>query len=148
MVDLFRLQELLPCGIYFLLFLYFKEVVPGEYGPQRSCWFFARPSYWRNRLHRKQGRDSYGIDSNYSQVELAKMTVARRDSCVEAPVDDETPAVRLHNLRKVFSSVKKVAVHGLTLAFYRNQVSRGVLCRHLSSGCSDHILVDNVLAWS
>ena len=38
--------------LYFILAIYFENVLPGEYGVAKSPWFFLMPSYWKDTKKR------------------------------------------------------------------------------------------------
>lgn len=39
---------IVDCVLYFMLTIYFDNVIQGEYGRAKPFWFFLSPSYWSN----------------------------------------------------------------------------------------------------
>lgn len=50
--------------LYYLLTVYFDNVIQGEYGTAKPFWFFLSPSYWSEKRSKKKSSDIYVSDSD------------------------------------------------------------------------------------
>ncbi|DBA00014.1 TPA: hypothetical protein N0F65_002017 [Lagenidium giganteum] len=124
-------MQLLDFVLYVLLGLYFERVIPKEYGVPEPWYFVVSPTYWR-RVWSKAAQTN-GVVAN---ADLD--TPGKPDACATAAVkgvedvgDDlrqqelDGRAVLLRELRKVYhiGGGTKVAVQGISVAFYEGQVA-------------------------
>ncbi|ESP01294.1 hypothetical protein LOTGIDRAFT_212836 [Lottia gigantea] len=91
--------------LYGILTWYIEAVFPGQFGIPKKFYFFIQKSYWFGA--------QYNVDSE-SPVEAMQLGSEPRDKSV---------GVGIRNLRKVYSTGKKVAVDGLSLNFYEDQIT-------------------------
>ncbi|CEG41294.1 atp-binding cassette superfamily [Plasmopara halstedii] len=116
--------------LYTLLGLYFEKVIPKEYGTTLKWYFPFSPSYWRPTCAATEGANAK-IDAEYPGEALLNSTSIDVNYNVE-PVSPELceqehqgQVLAVQRLRKVFSvpGGKKVAVQGLNLTMYKNQIT-------------------------
>lgn len=114
--------------LYFLLAMYFDNVIPGEYGPRQKPWFLFTREFWCSG--RKGKAMNVDMDSNY----LFNRDYGSFISSDESDIDSVEPvpasmkshlAVRISKLDKVFESKKKTvkAVNELSLDIYEGQIT-------------------------
>ncbi|ETV96788.1 hypothetical protein H310_10092 [Aphanomyces invadans] len=115
------------CVGYILLGCYFEKVVPKDVGVVEPWYFLFRPSYWGfNWSAQQQGGGAeteallrgMEVESGYSDtIEPVGADLRRQEASGDA--------LQIHRLRKVFStpSGPKVAVDGLNLTLYKNQIT-------------------------
>uniref|UniRef100_A0A8C6U9Y3 ABC transporter domain-containing protein n=1 Tax=Neogobius melanostomus TaxID=47308 RepID=A0A8C6U9Y3_9GOBI len=94
------LMMLLDALLYWLLTWYIENVFPGQYGIPKPCYFPFTASYWC-------GRNAVSA----SDPDLIK------DSC------EHNAGVSVRNLVKIYKTGKKLAVDGLSVDFYENQIT-------------------------
>nr|QNH67926.1 ATP-binding cassette transporter subfamily A member 5 X3 [Brachionus plicatilis] len=100
--------------IYFLLTIYFDNVIQGEYGRAKSPIFFLKPSFWFNQ---KRIED---------KTKLTEVNVRQQDC---EPVNDEFKnkiALKIKNLVKKFKNEKGIeynAIDDLDLTVYSGQIT-------------------------
>lgn len=104
--------------LYFLLTLYFDNVIQGEYGRAKSFYFFLRPSYWLNKSRKIQK------DVNFAEQTLA----IKNDSDCEEISDDfkNNLALRISSLVKTYKNEDNKsynAVDRLNLSVYSGQIT-------------------------
>ena len=104
--------------IYFLLTIYFDNVIQGEYGRAKPFYYFIMPSYW---FSQKKGlyEDILG-DENTMEL--------RADSDCEEISDDfkNKVALRITRLVKTYTNEEKQAynaVDNLNLTVYSGQIT-------------------------
>uniref|UniRef100_A0A8C6U8H6 P-type phospholipid transporter n=1 Tax=Neogobius melanostomus TaxID=47308 RepID=A0A8C6U8H6_9GOBI len=105
------LMMLLDALLYWLLTWYIENVFPGQYGIPKPCYFPFTASYWC-------GRNAVSA----SDPDLIK------DSCehneyLEKPPPNVKAGVSVRNLVKIYKTGKKLAVDGLSVDFYENQIT-------------------------
>ncbi|XP_075999903.1 phospholipid-transporting ATPase ABCA1 [Genypterus blacodes] len=100
---------LLDSFIYLLLTLYIERVFPGQYGIPRPWYCPFTASRWCGRPS-KSGVD-LPLDSNIPNGYLEK------------PPPNMKAGVSIRNLVKIYKTGKKLAVDGLSVDFYENQIT-------------------------
>lgn len=110
---------MLVCSlIYLLIALYVEKIFPGEYGVPEPWYFPFRKSFWCPKAVFVGIEDLYTADT-----ELEK-------NCERDPIGKRA-GIRVQDLRKVYAN-KKVAVNGLSLNMYDDQIT--VLLGHNGAG--------------
>lgn len=103
--------------LYMLITLYVEKVMPGEFGIPEPWYFPVSPSFWcKNR-------------KITSMEEIFDQPMQKKN--YEDDPSDSNPGIQIRNLRKKYSN-KKVAVKGLTLNMYEDQIT--VLLGHNGAG--------------
>lgn len=103
--------------LYFLLTIYFDNVIQGEYGRAKPLWFFLSPSYWRKKSNL----------TNYSMSNSSDIEMELGEDC--EPISDEFKdkvALKIKNLVKQFKNEDKVtynAIDNLNLTVYSGQIT-------------------------
>ncbi|CAI5718847.1 unnamed protein product [Peronospora effusa] len=112
--------------LYTLLGLYFEKVIPKEHGTTLKWYFPVSPSYWRNRRQSSKPLDaelpSEALLDNVSvdvNLDFEPVNTELRDQ------ERQGEVLAVQRLRKVFSvpGGEKVAVQGLDLTMYKNQIT-------------------------
>ncbi|CAB1430296.1 unnamed protein product [Pleuronectes platessa] len=97
--------------IYWILTWYIENVFPGQYGIPKPWYFPFTASYWCGRASVARvdtgGLKDYSLHNEY----------------LEKPPPDMKAGVSVRNLVKIYSTGKKLAVDGLTVDFYENQIT-------------------------
>ncbi|KDO35461.1 hypothetical protein SPRG_18791 [Saprolegnia parasitica CBS 223.65] len=109
--------------LYTLLGLYLEKVVPKDYGVTEKWYFFLSPSYWRNRRVARLVTSVNLDDVDYVEgaahdaIEPVGMELKAQEASGEA--------LQIRQLRREFKvpGGTKVAVHGLDLTMYKNQIT-------------------------
>ncbi|XP_047110492.1 phospholipid-transporting ATPase ABCA1-like isoform X1 [Schistocerca piceifrons] len=108
MADVF-LMYLLSILLYILITNYMDTVKPGKYGVARS-WYYMFPQCFRS---------NNGIENLETQADVQRN--------FEAPPDNLEPGIRIKNLFKIYTSLRKseskVAVKGITLDIYNGEIT-------------------------
>ncbi|RLN59252.1 hypothetical protein BBJ28_00010495, partial [Nothophytophthora sp. Chile5] len=116
--------------LYTLLGLYFEKVIPREHGTVLKWYFPVSPSYWRNRRKARETLKA-NLQSDNPEDALLDNVVLELNPNFE-PVNAELRDQERHGevlsvqrLRKVFPvpGGEKVAVGGLNLVMYKNQIT-------------------------
>nr|QUF59433.1 ATP-binding cassette transporter Abca5 [Brachionus angularis] len=101
--------------LYYLLTIYFENVIQGEYGRAQNFLFFLRPSFWSAKIHNKKLSNEDWLelngDENYEPVDSSF---------------DNKIALRIKNLVKTFKNENKVsynAINKLSLNIYMDQIT-------------------------
>nr|KAG5700800.1 hypothetical protein BaRGS_035003 [Batillaria attramentaria] len=102
--------------LYLVLTWYIEAVFPGQYGIPRKWYFPCQRSYWCDTTRR--GENIRGHDTEFSLGD-----VYRDNPNMEVEPRDHPVGVAIRNLRKVYSSGKKLAVDDLTINFYEGQIT-------------------------
>uniref|UniRef100_H2YX26 ABC transporter domain-containing protein n=1 Tax=Ciona savignyi TaxID=51511 RepID=H2YX26_CIOSA len=105
------LMMLVDAAIYLILTWYIEAVFPGQYGVPRPWNFFLQRSYWCGSTDDLRSNESY---SAYNQDDPSIK--------LETEPSHLKLGVSMHNLSKVYGN-GKVAVDGLSLNFYENQIT-------------------------
>ncbi|XP_062240484.1 phospholipid-transporting ATPase ABCA1-like [Platichthys flesus] len=97
--------------IYWILTWYIENVFPGQYGIPKPWYFPFTASYWCGRASVARvdtgGLKDYSLHNEY----------------LEKPPPDMKAGVSVRNLVKIYNTGKKLAVDGLTVDFYENQIT-------------------------
>uniref|UniRef100_A0A8C7ZZY2 ABC transporter domain-containing protein n=1 Tax=Oryzias sinensis TaxID=183150 RepID=A0A8C7ZZY2_9TELE len=102
------LMMLLDAVIYWVLTWYIENVFPGQYGIPRPWYFLFTYSYWFGKTSVPED-----IPDNFK---LLKQFLEKPDPSMKA-------GVSIRNLVKIYKTGKKVAVDGLSVDFYENQIT-------------------------
>lgn len=105
--------------IFLIVALYVEQIMPGEYGVPEVWYFPFTKSYWC-----KNSKVSISDDDNF-------MDYGNKSHNFEPEPKKTRAGIEIRNLRKVYSN-KKVAVEGLSLKMYENQIT--VLLGHNGAG--------------
>ncbi|CAG5929271.1 unnamed protein product, partial [Menidia menidia] len=105
------IMMLFDATLYWLLTWYIENVFPGQYGIPRPWYFPFTSSYW----------------CGTSSVTAESPTLLR-DSGVHDEYQEKTPpnmkaGVSIRNLVKIYKTGKKLAVDGLSVDFFENQIT-------------------------
>ncbi|KAJ4944100.1 hypothetical protein JOQ06_012646 [Pogonophryne albipinna] len=92
--------------LYGIMTWYFEAVFPGQYGIPRPWYFPFTKSYWCGEKE----------NPNISTLCQRRATLKEEPSHIE-------PGVYIENLVKVYSHGNKLAVDGLSLRFYKGQIT-------------------------
>ncbi|POM60255.1 ABC Superfamily, partial [Phytophthora palmivora] len=113
--------------VYTLLGLYFDKVVPRDHGTTLKWYFPVSPSYWRSRRKAREAK----LDLDHpSEALLDSVSVDVNDNFepVNAELREQErqgEVLAVQRLRKAFPvpGGEKVAVQGLNLTMYKNQIT-------------------------
>ncbi|KAF0685093.1 Aste57867_22967 [Aphanomyces stellatus] len=113
--------------LFILLGGYLEKVVPKDFGVVEKWYFPVSPSYWRRFFH--LGRPS-ALGVSFENEPLLAAAVDDNDAVESVSMElkrqeESGDALQIRQLRKVFSvpGGEKVAVHGLNLTMYKNQIT-------------------------
>ncbi|XP_030287307.1 phospholipid-transporting ATPase ABCA1 isoform X1 [Sparus aurata] len=102
---------LIDAVIYWLLTWYIENVFPGQYGIPKPWYFPFTSSYWCGTASRTRVDPDLLKDSTaYSEY-------------LEKPPPNLKAGVSIRNLVKIYKTGKKLAVDGLSIDFYENQIT-------------------------
>uniref|UniRef100_A0A671UPG0 P-type phospholipid transporter n=1 Tax=Sparus aurata TaxID=8175 RepID=A0A671UPG0_SPAAU len=101
---------LIDAVIYWLLTWYIENVFPGQYGIPKPWYFPFTSSYWCGTASRTR------VDPD-----LLKDSTAYK--YLEKPPPNLKAGVSIRNLVKIYKTGKKLAVDGLSIDFYENQIT-------------------------
>lgn len=104
--------------LYLLIALYVERVMPGSYGVAEPWYFPFTKEFW------------FGVPE-YHGVEDTFTNASTDRKNFEADPHSRHAGIRVMNLRKVYAN-KKVAVHGLTMNMFEDQIT--VLLGHNGAG--------------
>ena len=130
------LMLILDCILYSVLAIYLDQVIPGEYGPKQSVFFFLKESFWLN----KPNTIMEGLQRSESNYE--------HNPDVEEIAEDMKgkAVISIENLSKVYGKGKKSVktVNNLSFTIYESQIT-GIL-GHNGAGKSTliNMLVGNI----
>ncbi|XP_028998112.1 phospholipid-transporting ATPase ABCA1-like [Betta splendens] len=96
--------------LYWILTWYIENVFPGQYGIPKPWYFPFTCSYWSGGPSAAKADPGLLTDSNSNDY-------------LEKPPPDVKAGVSIRNLIKIYKTGKKLAVDGLTLDFYENQIT-------------------------
>ncbi|KAL2079018.1 hypothetical protein ACEWY4_024762 [Coilia grayii] len=102
---------LLDAVIYWLLTWYIENVYPGQYGIPKPWYFPFTRSYW------------LGTASTLDLSTDTPTDLQDHKGYLEKPPPDVKAGVSVRNLVKIYKTGKKLAVDGLSLDFYENQIT-------------------------
>uniref|UniRef100_A0A8C9Y356 ATP-binding cassette, sub-family A (ABC1), member 1A n=1 Tax=Sander lucioperca TaxID=283035 RepID=A0A8C9Y356_SANLU len=97
--------------LYGIMTWYIENVFPGQYGIPRPWYFPFTKSYWCGE------KENNNISTPLSKKGNAEAV------CIEEEPSHIEPGVYIENLVKVYSHGKKLAVDGLSLRFYKGQIT-------------------------
>uniref|UniRef100_A0A8C5FV13 ABC transporter domain-containing protein n=1 Tax=Gadus morhua TaxID=8049 RepID=A0A8C5FV13_GADMO len=106
------LMMLLDALLYWTLTCYIENVFPGQYGIPKPWYFLVTRSYWcgttaaASTVHPDTLKNP-GVQNGY----------------LEKPPPDMKAGVSIQNLVKIYKTGKKLAVDGLSVDFYENQIT-------------------------
>ncbi|XP_076036080.1 cholesterol transporter ABCA5-like isoform X2 [Oratosquilla oratoria] len=107
--------------LYFLLALYFDNVIPSEYGTKRKFWFIFSANFWRRRSMQQVSHLDVADNNGY------ELNGEANPDFEPVPVDLRgKEAVKLDNIQKTFKSRGKEpveAVKGVSLNIYEGQIT-------------------------
>ncbi|XP_076463176.1 phospholipid-transporting ATPase ABCA1-like isoform X2 [Babylonia areolata] len=115
-IDTFNLQwcifmMVVDTFIYLTFTWYIEAVFPGQYGIPRKWYFPIQNSYW------------CGHSYNRGVAESSPGNIYTDSENMEGEPSGYRVGVAVRNLRKVYSMGKKLAVDGLTINFYEDQIT-------------------------
>ncbi|XP_044040431.1 phospholipid-transporting ATPase ABCA1-like isoform X2 [Siniperca chuatsi] len=105
------IMMLFDAAFYWLLTWYIENVFPGQYGIPKPWYFPFTASYWCGTA------SVTDIDPD-----LQKDSTVHNEY-LEKPPPNMKAGVSIHNLVKIYKTGKKLAVDGLSLDFYENQIT-------------------------
>uniref|UniRef100_A0A8C6KCC1 ABC transporter domain-containing protein n=1 Tax=Nothobranchius furzeri TaxID=105023 RepID=A0A8C6KCC1_NOTFU len=97
--------------LYWVLTWYIENVFPGQYGIPKPWNFPFTSSYWCGTASATDNRTDLLQDSRVEDVYLEK------------PPSNSKAGVSIRNLVKIYKTGKKLAVDGLSMDFYENQIT-------------------------
>nr|ALU63310.1 ATP-binding cassette transporter subfamily A member 1-like protein [Oryzias melastigma] len=107
------LMMLLDAVIYWVLTWYIENVFPGQYGIPKPWYFLFTSSYWCGKTAVPEDTD------NFDKLKGSSV----QNEYMEKPDPNMKAGVSIRNLVKVYKTGKKVAVDGLSMDFYENQIT-------------------------
>ncbi|XP_037549875.1 phospholipid-transporting ATPase ABCA1-like [Nematolebias whitei] len=102
---------LLDALLYWVLTWYIENVFPGQYGIPKPWYFPFTSSYWCGTASAPEHNPDLLLHSTAN------------DEYMEKPPPDIKAGVSIRNLVKIYKTGKKLAVDGLSLDFYENQIT-------------------------
>ncbi|CAJ1086292.1 LOW QUALITY PROTEIN: phospholipid-transporting ATPase ABCA1-like [Xyrichtys novacula] len=105
------IMMLFDAAIYWILTWYIENVFPGQYGIPKPWYFPFTKSYWCGTASETRSDPDLLQDSTVHNAYLEK------------PPPNMKPGVSIRNLVKIYKTGKKLAVDGLSMDFYENQIT-------------------------
>uniref|UniRef100_A0A665XFV1 P-type phospholipid transporter n=1 Tax=Echeneis naucrates TaxID=173247 RepID=A0A665XFV1_ECHNA len=105
------IMMLFDAAFYWVLTWYVENVFPGQYGIPKPWYFPCTASYWCGRASVTDADPDVLKDSSVHNAYLEK------------PPPNMKAGVSIHNLVKIYKTGKKLAVDGLSVDFYENQIT-------------------------
>ncbi|XP_074478981.1 phospholipid-transporting ATPase ABCA1 isoform X1 [Sebastes fasciatus] len=105
------IMMLFDAAFYWILTWYIENVFPGQYGIPKPWYFPFTKSYWCGKASVTDVDPSLLKDSTVHNEYLEK------------PLPDMKAGVSIRNLVKIYKNGKKLAVDGLSMDFYENQIT-------------------------
>ncbi|XP_062373279.1 phospholipid-transporting ATPase ABCA1-like isoform X2 [Sardina pilchardus] len=102
---------LVDAVLYWILTWYIENVFPGQYGIAKPFYFPFTRTYW------------CGTESNSELSTEAITDLEDHKGYLEKPPPNMRAGVSVRNLVKIYKTGKKLAVDGLSLDFYENQIT-------------------------
>lgn len=102
---------LVDAFLYWVLTWYIENVFPGQYGIPRPWYFPFTASYWCGRT-----------PNTDADPDLLKGYTSHNEF-LEKPPPNMKAGVSIRNLVKIYKTGKKLAVDGLSMDFYENQIT-------------------------
>lgn len=103
--------------LYLSIALYFEKIFPGEFGVPEKWYFLFTKHFWCG-------------PSDYTEEDDLNLTFQNNES-IEPEPKYKHAGIKVKNLRKIYGN-KKVAVQGLTMNMYEDQIT--VLLGHNGAG--------------
>ncbi|KAM4564931.1 phospholipid-transporting ATPase ABCA1 [Fundulus diaphanus] len=97
--------------LYWVLTWYIENVFPGQYGIPKPWYFPFTSSFWCGMTPTTENDPDLLTDSG------------AHNGCFERPPPGVKVGVSIRNLVKIYKTGKKVAVDGLSVDFYENQIT-------------------------
>uniref|UniRef100_A0A915HR45 ABC transporter domain-containing protein n=1 Tax=Romanomermis culicivorax TaxID=13658 RepID=A0A915HR45_ROMCU len=114
------LMLIFDAWLYGILTWYIENVFPGAYGIPRPWYFFLQKSYWCGEYHNDL---VYVVEDNECWFLICLIDFCEKnDEFMEPPARNAHVGVAVKNLTKSYSN-GKVAVDGLSVNFYENQIT-------------------------
>uniref|UniRef100_A0A3P8YRG0 P-type phospholipid transporter n=1 Tax=Esox lucius TaxID=8010 RepID=A0A3P8YRG0_ESOLU len=101
------IMMLIDAFIYWLLTCYIENVFPGQYGIPKPWYFLFTASYWCNKSVVPSAVEQNNVHWYY----------------LERPPVNMKAGVSIRNLVKIYKTGKKLAVDGLSVDFYENNIT-------------------------
>ncbi|XP_035501650.2 phospholipid-transporting ATPase ABCA1 isoform X2 [Scophthalmus maximus] len=105
------IMMLFDAALYWTLTWYIENVFPGQYGIPKPWYFPFAASYWCGRA------SVTDVDPGF----LKDTSV--HNEYMEKPPPNMKAGISIRNLVKIYKTGKKLAVDGLTMDFYENQIT-------------------------
>uniref|UniRef100_A0A3P8YQ17 ABC transporter domain-containing protein n=1 Tax=Esox lucius TaxID=8010 RepID=A0A3P8YQ17_ESOLU len=105
------IMMLIDAFIYWLLTCYIENVFPGQYGIPKPWYFLFTASYWCNKSVVPSADPSQFNDP------------MEYNDYLERPPVNMKAGVSIRNLVKIYKTGKKLAVDGLSVDFYENNIT-------------------------
>jgi len=122
---------LMDIAFYYLLTVYFDQIIPNEYGISRHPLYFLFPSYWGFGITKNQRNVDWlnKLKKNSGGIVIDGEDEAVKLEREQALSEEYWPAVKLVNIRKVFrnsifykSATDKIAVKDTCLTFQEGKL--------------------------
>ncbi|XP_067379656.1 phospholipid-transporting ATPase ABCA1-like isoform X3 [Channa argus] len=104
------IMMLLDAVLYWILTWYIENVFPGQYGIPKPWYFPFTASYWCGR-------------ASVTDVDPGLLKDSNANEYLEKPPPNMKAGVSIRSLVKIYKTGKKLAVDGLSLDFYENQIT-------------------------
>ncbi|XP_060886982.1 phospholipid-transporting ATPase ABCA1-like [Labrus mixtus] len=104
------LMMLCDAALYWILTWYIENVFPGQYGIPKPWYFPFTSSYWCGTASVTRSDPDLLKDSTHNAY-------------LEKSQPNMKPGVSIRNLVKIYKTGKKLAVDGLSVDFYENQIT-------------------------
>uniref|UniRef100_A0A4W4EB89 P-type phospholipid transporter n=1 Tax=Electrophorus electricus TaxID=8005 RepID=A0A4W4EB89_ELEEL len=110
--------------LYAIMTWYIEAIFPGQYGIPRPWYFPLTKSYWCGEKCGWTTAPSMNKQENAEGIlQVQTNNVFFKAVCIEEVPADLEPGVYIENLVKVYRHGNKLAVDGLTLGFYEDQIT-------------------------
>nr|APD26544.1 ATP-binding cassette transporter subfamily A member 1-like X1 protein [Brachionus koreanus] len=134
---------LMDALIYMLLTWYIEGIAPGEFGVARKWYFPVQPSYWCGESTKKKDKSKLKKLTDKLTDKITFLKTKKKDKIIKIdeenykddkikklleesvePVDEQIlPGVQIEKLHKVYSRGNNHALKGLSVNFYKNEIS-------------------------
>ncbi|XP_075306746.1 phospholipid-transporting ATPase ABCA1 [Odontesthes bonariensis] len=105
------IMMLVDATLYWVFTWYIENVFPGQYGIPKPWYFPFTSSYW------------YGTSSVTNDNPALLKESGVHDEYMEKPPPNMKAGVSIRNLVKIYKNGKKLAVDGLSVDFFENQIT-------------------------
>ncbi|XP_058480898.1 phospholipid-transporting ATPase ABCA1-like isoform X2 [Solea solea] len=106
-----NIMMLFDAALYWTLTWYIENVFPGQYGIPKPWYFPFTASYWCGKA------STTSVDPGFPK------DFTEQNEYLEKPPPNMKAGVSIRNLVKIYKTGKKLAVDGLTVDFYENQIT-------------------------